>query len=100
MTFAADVVGRTFLGAGVVAVENHTFEANTNTNPGAPPNLVFAELPRLVVNPGDLNTLLGSVGLKINPVGNLLITINGLFSLGGDGLQDKFTPLIGLDYSF
>ena len=100
VTFAADVVGRTFLGAGVVSVEDQTFEANTTTTPGAPPNIVSAVLPRLVVTPGDVNTLLGSVGLKINPVGNLLITINGLFSLGGEGLQDKFTPLIGLDYSF
>ena len=52
------------------------------------------------MNPGDVNTLLGSVGLKINPVGNLLITINGLFSIGKEGLQDKFTPTVGLDYSF
>ena len=100
VTFAADVIGRTFVNAGVVAVENHTFVANTNPNPNAPPTNVSADLPRLVVNPGDVNTLLGSVGLKINPVGNLLITINGLFSIGKEGLQDKFTPTVGLDYSF
>jgi Putative MetA-pathway of phenol degradation len=100
VTFAADFVGRTFVDAGVVTVEDHTFEANTNPTPGGPPNLVFATLPRLVVNPGDVNSYLGSVGLKINPVGNLLITVNGLFSLGGQGLKDKFTPLVGLDYSF
>jgi hypothetical protein len=40
------------------------------------------------------------VGFKVNPVGNLLLTVNGLFSLNKNGLRDDFTPLIGLDYSF
>jgi hypothetical protein len=100
LTFVADVIGRTFRDAGVVSVENHTFVANTDPAPGGPPQLVSAVLPRLVVTPGNLNTLLGSVGLKINPVGNLLVTINGLFSISKEGLQDRFTPLVGLDYSF
>ena len=100
LTFVADVIGRTFRDAGVVSVENQTFEANTNPTPGGPPQLVSAVLPRLVVTPGNLNTLLGSVGLKINPVGNLLVTINGLFSISKEGLRDRFTPLVGLDYSF
>jgi hypothetical protein len=100
LTFVADVIGRTFRDAGVVSVENHTFVANTDPAPGGPPQLVSAVLPRLVVTPGNLNTLLGSVGLKINPVGNLLVTINGLFSISKEGLRDRFTPLVGLDYSF
>lgn len=100
LTFIADVIGRTFRNTEIVSVENHTFEANVNTTPGWPPQIVSAVLPRLVVSRGDLNTLLGSVGIKINPVGNLLITINGLFSISKEGLQDKFTPLVGLDYSF
>jgi hypothetical protein len=61
---------------------------------------VSATLPQLQSEPGNLNTLLGSVGVKINPVGNLLLTVNGLFSISKQGLQDKFTPLVGLDYSF
>jgi len=55
----------------------------------------------LIINPvTDQNRLLGSVGLKINPFGNLLVTVNGLFTLDHKGLQDKFTPLVGIDYSF
>jgi hypothetical protein len=100
LTFVADVIGRTFRGTQVVTVENQTFQANTNPVPGGTPNVIFAVLPRLVVTRGDINTLLGSVGLKINPVGNLLITVNGLFSINNEGLRDRFTPLVGLDYSF
>jgi hypothetical protein len=54
----------------------------------------------LTARPGDLNTLLGSAGFKVNPVGNLLITLNALFSLTKKGLQDQFTPVVGLDYAF
>ena len=49
----------------------------------------------------DLNLLLGSAGLRFNPAGNLLITLNALFSLSDDGLQDEdMIPLVGIDYSF
>ena len=46
------------------------------------------------------NRLDGAVGMKINVVRNLLLTMNGLFSLTRTGLSDGFTPLVGLDYSF
>jgi hypothetical protein len=100
LTFIADVIGRTFINTQVVRVVNTQFEANTNTDPTGTPTLVFATLPTLVTEPGNINTLLGSVGFKINPVGELLITINGLFSINKQGLRDSFTPLVGLDYSF
>jgi len=100
LTFVADILGRTYVNTHVASVQNRTFTANTNPDPTAPPTLVSATLPQLQSESGDLNTLLGSVGIKINPVGNLLLTVNGLFSISKDGLQDKFTPLVGLDYSF
>ena len=100
LTFIADVIGRTFRNTQIVSVVDTTFTANTNTDPTAPPTLVSAVLPRLVVEQGNLNTLLGSVGFKVNPVGNLLLTVNGLFSINKRGLHDAFTPLVGLDYSF
>ena len=100
LTFVADILGRTYVNTQVVSVRDTVFTANTNPSPTGPPNLVSATLPRLVSESGDLNTLLGSAGIKINPVGNLLLTVNGLFSISKQGLQDKFTPLVGLDYSF
>jgi hypothetical protein len=100
LTFIADVLGRTYVSTHVASVQNNVFTANTNPDPTAPPTLVSATLPQLQSETGNLNTLLGSVGIKINPVGNLLLTVNGLFSISKDGLQDKFTPMVGLDYSF
>jgi hypothetical protein len=99
-TFIADAVGRYYKDTQIVTVEDATFVANTNPNPKAPPVLNSAVLPRLITHEGNLNTVLGSVGFKINPVGNLLLTVNGLFPLNKNGLRDDFTPLVGLDYSF
>ena len=100
LTFVVDALGRTFRDTQIVSVENATFVANTNPSPVTPPVLNSAVLPRLVTRDGNLTTFLGSVGFKVNPVGNLLLTVNGLFSLNKNGLRDDFTPLIGLDYSF
>jgi hypothetical protein len=48
----------------------------------------------------SLHTVLGSAGVKYNIWGNLLVTGNVLFPLTDGGLRDKFTPLVGIDYSF
>jgi hypothetical protein len=99
-TVAVDVIGRSFLDTQTIRVEDTRFEANTNPDPTAPPNVVSAVLPRLVTERGDVNQLLGSVGVKINPFGNFLLTLNGLFPLNSQGLLDGFTPLVAIDYSF
>jgi hypothetical protein len=100
MTIAADVLGRNFLDSQSVRVVNTTFQANTNTDPNAPPTIVTETFPRLVAEQGDSNSLLGSIGFKINPFRNFLLTVNGLFRLNKKGLQDDFSPLVGVDYSF
>ena len=103
VTFAGDVIGRTFRKTHVIKVEDTPFTANTANNvfnPNVPPVFVTANLPQLTAPEGDLNTLLGSVGFKINPFGNLLVTINGLFPIVKKGLTDKFTPTVALDYAF
>jgi Putative MetA-pathway of phenol degradation len=98
-TFIADVVGRTLRNVQNVEVVDTTFQANASSDP-ANPNIVSAVLPRLVTQSGDITTILGSIGVKINPFGNFLLTLNGLFPLNDQGLQDGFTPLVGIDYSF
>ena len=100
MTVAVDVLGRNFRNTRSVRVVNTTFQANTNPNPSTPPTIVTQTFPRLIAEKGDSNSVLGSIGVKINPFGNFLLTVNGLFSLNHEGLQDKFAPLIGVDYSF
>lgn len=102
LTFAADAIGRTLRKAQAVRVVETTFQYNTNPDPSptAVPDVHTASFPRLISESRDSNSLLGSVGLKINPFGNFLLTINGLFALNHNGLADKFAPLVGFDYSF
>lgn len=110
VTVAFDLIGRTFLRTQIVQVQEQTFTAVTgDSNGGAchclpegeqPPQTVTGQFPRLTTAQGDLTTLLGSFGLKVNPFANLLITGNVLFSMTRKGLQTSIAPLIGVDYSF
>ena len=101
LTFIAELIGRNVRNATEVVIDNHTYTAQQLSADSSTSHTVTAVFPRLVVdNVPNQNRLSGSVGLKINPVGNLLLTLNGLFALDNKGLRDKFTPLIGLDYSF
>jgi hypothetical protein len=98
-TFIVDCLGRTLRNTGSVDVVDTLFTANASTDP-ANPNIVSATLPRLVTRQANITQISGSVGLKINPFANFLLTLNGLFPLNSQGLQDGFTPLVGIDYSF
>jgi hypothetical protein len=48
----------------------------------------------------SFNTNYATVGGKINPIGNLLITANVLFKLDNNGLHNKPAPLVGVSYTF
>jgi len=39
-------------------------------------------------------------GLKWNLMGKFLLSLNGIVTLRDNGLYDKFTPVVGLDWSF
>jgi hypothetical protein len=39
-------------------------------------------------------------GLKWNLKGSFLLSLNGVFSVRDNGLYDKFTPVVGLDWTF
>jgi len=41
-----------------------------------------------------------SVGLKANPVGHLLVSLNALVKLNDGGVRARVVPLVGLSYSF
>jgi Putative MetA-pathway of phenol degradation len=89
-TAVFDVVGRTLRGIGTLQEGNTAF--------GRPSGGLYQDL-RLV--PGaDLNLLLGSAGVRMNPAANLLVSGNVLFPLTKHGLTDSLTWLVGFDYSF
>ncbi|HEY3124827.1 MAG TPA: transporter [Thermoanaerobaculia bacterium] len=99
LTFIVDALGRTLRKSQVLREVDTTFKYNVNPSTD-PVDLRSTTLKQLVATQQDATSFLGSVGFKINPVGNLLITVNGLFSLNNRGLQARFAPLVGLDYSF
>ncbi len=99
LTFVVDALGRTLRDSQVLREVDTVFQYNAN--PATDPvDLRSATLKQLVATRQDATSLLGSVGFKINPVGNLLVTVNGLFNLNNRGLQARFSPLVGIDYSF
>jgi Putative MetA-pathway of phenol degradation len=89
VTLAADLFGRYVIDAERLRQESfRAFDAA-----GTPfQNIVFTR--------DSYNALSGAIGFKANVAGSLLIDVNMLFKLNENGLRDKLTPLIGLEYSF
>ncbi len=97
LTVFADLVGRTLIDAERLKEEPLTLQYRT----AADPTVRSFETVRLFSQTGNLTILLGSVGFKFNVVGRLLLSGNALISLTQDeGLQDKVTPVVSLDYTF
>jgi len=88
VTVAFDILGRYFINAERLQAE--TFRGLDGVSTFS--NIVFAE--------DSYNTLGGAIGLKANLVNRLLLDFNMLFKLNENGLRDKVTPLIGLEYNF
>lgn len=85
-TVAVDVVGRTLRRVGTLT---HG------------PTVFGPDFPEFQFNSGtNQNLLVGSVGLKVNPFANMLVTANVLFPLSKRGLTDNLTWMAGIDYSF
>jgi hypothetical protein len=99
VTLTADFIGRTLLDANTLVDKESTFRFRAAPSPTAP--ITQAERTELAVQTGDnVSLLLGSAGIKINPVGRLLVIANVLFKIGNHGLQDDITPVFGIGYTF
>lgn len=94
-TVALDIVGRVLRGVGTLEQVPTSFGSR-----GGDPNKPINFYQEFALRPGDLHLPLGSAGFKVNPVGNMLLSVNFLFPLSQRGLTDNLTWLVGLDYSF
>ena len=96
ITFTADLIGRTQFDAQRLVRNEvlHEFRQGVNFP------LQTAELETVAVESGSLTSVLGTIGAKMNPGGNLLISVHGVFQLTNGGLRRGFTPVFGFDYSF
>ena len=88
LTVAFGVLGRYVMDA--KRLKSETFHALDGRSTF--PNIAFEE--------ASFSELNGTIGMKANVFGRLLLNLNLAFSLDTHGLRDKVTPLIGLDYSF
>jgi hypothetical protein len=96
VTLTADLLGRYLLNANRLVDQDLTLSFRTQTNP----TVRTATRTAQASETGNLNLLLGSAGVRVNPAGRLLLVANVLFALGSNGLQDKLIPMVGIDYSF
>ena len=88
VTFAFDVLGRYIIDAERLRLE--TFHALDDRS--VFPNIVFTR--------ESMHNLSGAFGLKASLLDRLLLDVNLLFTLDDNGLRDKVTPLIGIEYAF
>jgi hypothetical protein len=94
VTIAADILGRTLRGAGRLELSSKPFAYQGATAV----ETVF--LDEFTPRTGSLNLMLGTVGVKFNPFGNLLVSGSVLFPLNDAGLRSQLSTVVGVDYAF
>jgi hypothetical protein len=85
MTLVGDLVGRTMRDAFKVVPVNSAFGSR------------FPTVDNVV---GNVNQMLGTVGVKFNPGATSLISGSVLFPLNDQGLTDSLTWIVGVDLAF
>ena len=88
LTLALDVLGRVYINTERLSQE--TFHARDNVH----------QYPNIVFSRDSFNALSGSVGVKINVGGRLLLDGNLLFALDDHGVRDRVVPLVAFEYAF
>jgi hypothetical protein len=89
LSLAFDLLGRH-------SSDSPRLAASTFTTAAAPD----ASYPDIAFRLGTLDVVTGSVGMKTNIVGTLLLTFNLQFAINHGGLRTKVTPLIGMELGF
>lgn len=95
LTFSADLLGRVLRDIGRLVPTARQFPFVTQS--GSFGTGTFEEFTR---RPGDMNLLVGVAGIRYNPRGNVLVSAQLVVPVTEAGLLDRFTPVVGLDYSF
>lgn len=90
LTLGFDYIGLTVFDAPQIRATTFT----TRPGPGA------TTTPHVQAVRGNMGLNNGSVGLKYNLFGRLLVTGNVLFRMDDNGLRQNVTPLVALSYAF
>ncbi len=94
----ADLLGRTIFDIDRLELSEREFEFRQGIGMGGTPTTVIGQ--EWTSEEGDVTQVYGAAGVKWNVFGNFLLNLSGLFSLSNQGLQDRFTGVIGIDYTF
>jgi len=91
LTILGDVLGRYLRGTGQVDYQPYQYRPNQSQVQGA---------DALVAVPNGVSSVILAPGVKWNFFQNALITVNALIPVNKNGLRDRFTPVIGIDWGF
>jgi hypothetical protein len=96
LTIVGDVIGRTFIDT--FRLENDVITHPYRQADTAPEEVVSLNTVR--ARRGNVNSVLGAIGVKFNPVSNILINGHLIFTITDAGLRRNLTPVLGFDFSF
>jgi hypothetical protein len=92
LTVVADLLGEHFFDAPQISKpENVSAPVNNQ-------QMAFTSVVRVPSASYEVDNL--SLGLKVNPVGHLLLSANVLLKLNEGGVRARAVPLVGISYSF
>jgi hypothetical protein len=91
LTFLADVIGRHIRGGG--QVQNRVFNI-------APNEFGVTSFEAITSSDHGIRKITMVPGMKWNVRGTFLFSVNALIPIMDNSLHDKFTPVIGLDWTF
>ncbi|HEV2521905.1 MAG TPA: transporter [Candidatus Acidoferrales bacterium] len=92
LTIAADILEQRLFNASRASLISAEIDNNNGQK--------LFSVPAISTSRNDYNRTDGSIGLKLKPFGNLLVTGNFLVKLDRGGLRERFAPLVGLSYTF
>src|SRR5262245_13279622 len=96
VTVVGDVLGRQLRDASRLRSAATSFQFQQ----GPTARIETTSVDTVSLLPGNVNQILGTGGVKINPWGNLLVSAHVLFPLNKQGLKSGVTPVIGFEYYF
>jgi hypothetical protein len=97
VTTSFEVVGRRLSDVERVVARPLNVRFTTLT---APTVVETRSLPGLGIRQSDMNLMLGVAGMRVNLVRTLLLNAGVLFPFTEDGLHNRTTASIGVDYTF
>ncbi len=98
LTVVADFVGQHYFDAPRVT---HPVPASSANIPGFPAGSFANPATTIGVTTGSIDINNAAIGLKVNPIGRLILSANVLIRLDDGGLRPaRFVPLAGISYRF